>query len=101
MPFYYLLPGLSGQQADMAAGKLSFNPASVPAGSPFSFPWFLASTVGTVAVDAGGLCTFTVAFGSLKLPAGGLSVNGQAYASAVDLTAGQSISWNLPTGSTA
>jgi hypothetical protein len=87
---YYLHYALSGQQADLPGGKLSFAP-QYPA--PFSLPLLLAGTTGTVSADAAGRYTVAVSFGSLQLPAGGLSVSGRAYAGAVSLVGGQSVSW--------
>ena len=95
MPFYYLLPGLSGQQSNIPGGGLSFSPPALQTGTPFAFPWFLAGTIGSVAVDAAGTCTFSVSFGSVTLPAGGLSVYGTAYSQPLSLSAGQSVSWSV------
>ncbi len=44
---------------------------------------------GTLSADAAGKVTFSVAFGSVSLPAGGLA----EYAGAVSLGAGQSVTW--------
>lgn len=40
-----------------------------------------------------GAHTFTILFGNLELPAGGLSVAGSVYSRAVSLGPGQSVSW--------
>ena len=87
---YWLLPALSGQQTDLASGTLSFAPAFA---CPFKLPALAAGVTGTVSCDAAGAYTLALAFGSLELPAGGLSVNGRAYAAAVSLGPGDSISW--------
>ena len=48
---------------------------------------------GSIGSDAKGQYTFKVAFGSLKLPAGGLAVDGVPYAKRVDMKGGDVISW--------
>jgi hypothetical protein len=88
---YWLLGALSGQQTDLGSGVLSFAPLYA---CPFEVPLLLAGRTGTVScAAAGGPYTVALAFGTLELPAGGLSVNGRAYASAVSLAAGESVSW--------
>ena len=47
----------------------------------------------SIASKEHGKYTLAVAFGSLKLPAGGLSVDGVVCEKAVDLSAGQSLSF--------
>lgn len=95
LTFYYLLPALAGQFTDVPGGRLTFAPAGglCAGGGAFSFPWFTAGVGGTVSRAAGGAATFTVAFGSLVLPPGGLAVCGSAYAGAVDLGPGGSVTW--------
>lgn len=87
---YYLVPALTGQQTNIPAGQLSFAPLYA---CPFNLPALLAGTTGTISCDATEQYTMALAFGSLQLPAGGLSVNGKACPVPVQLTAGQSISW--------
>ena len=87
---YYLVYALSGQQTDLGSGRLAFAPLFA---CPFEVPLLLAGRTGTVACDAGGTFTVALAFGELQLPAGGLSVNGEVYAGAVVLAAGESVSW--------
>ena len=87
---YYLIYALSGQQTNIPAGKLSFSPLYAP---PYTLPWAFMGTEGTLAVSAAGVRTLSVAFGSLTLPAGGLTVAGDAYPQAVNLGAGQSVTW--------
>lgn len=87
---YFLVPALSGQQTDIPGGRLSFAPVYP---CPFNLPALLADTTGTISCDATGQYTLALAFGSLQLPAGGLSVNGKSCSDSVQLTAGQSISW--------
>ena len=87
----FLLPLLSGQVVDMAEGKLSLAPM-FPA--PYKMPLLISNCEGSISqAKAKGAYTLEIAFGSLKLPAGGLSVSGVAYEKAVDLEAGGSISW--------
>ena len=86
----FLLGALSGQQTDLGSGRLAFAPLFA---CPFEVPLLLAGRTGTVACDAGGTFTVALAFGELQLPAGGLSVNGEVYAGAVVLAAGESVSW--------
>ena len=89
---YYLVPLLSGQQAALHKGILSFNPPFSQT-CPFSYPLALAGTLGTVACDSTGVYNVSIAFGTLQLPAGGLSVNGKAYLNGVSLSKGESVSW--------
>ena len=89
----YLYPLLAGLSVDIPAGKLSFAP-KYPA--PYSVPLLLAGVVGSLRSPEVGTYTLTVAFGSLKLPAGGLSVHGAACPKAVELVEGQSITWTTP-----
>jgi non-lysosomal glucosylceramidase len=92
MTQYYLIYALSGQQTDLPAGKLSFAPV-MPA--PYSLPVVLYGGTGTLVATTSGRVTLSLAFGSLSLPAGGLSVAGVAYSGAVTLQAGQSVTWQL------
>lgn len=88
---YYLLSALSGQLTNMPNGTLSFAPR-LPC--PLQLPMHAAALSGTIACDAAGTWTLAVAFGSLQLPAGGLSAGGRAYAGgAVDIGPGGSVSW--------
>ena len=50
-------------------------------------------TASATAADGSVKYELAVAFVSLKLPAGGLSVHGSEYAGTVDIKAGESISW--------
>jgi hypothetical protein len=86
----YLLPLLSGQQAALHLGRLSFRPIFAP---PYALPVLLLGTEGALEADAAGGLTLRVAFGAISLPAGGLSVDGVAYAGAVDLGPGDAVSW--------
>ena len=53
----------------------------------------LAGVEATLTSKTAGRYELAVAFGSLKLPAGGLSADGVACEVAVDLVASQSVSW--------
>lgn len=86
----YLYPLLSGQRVDMAQGKLWLTPRFKP---PYVVPVLLSGLEASLASRAAGSYTLSVAFGQLALPAGGLVVEGVAYPHAVNLTAGQSVSW--------
>jgi non-lysosomal glucosylceramidase len=91
LPNYYIILALSGQQTNIPNGTLSFNPR-IPA--PLSLPFVMANTLGTFSVDATGTNhTLTLSFGSLYLPANGLSISGSNYPNPVSLSEGQSISW--------
>jgi hypothetical protein len=80
-----------GQVVDMAEGKLSLSPMFPP---PYTMPLLISNCEGSVSqAQANGKITLDIAFGSLKLPAGGLSVGGVTYEKSVDLAAGGSISW--------
>jgi hypothetical protein len=87
---YYLIYALSGQQTNIPKGALTFAPLYPP---PFVLPFGFMGTEGTLAADAAGRYTLSVAFGALSLPAGGLAVSGRACPQAVALAAGQSVSW--------
>ena len=95
----YLLPLLSGQVVDMPNGELRLAPAFPP---PYTMPVLISGCEGSITAaassDGGGGVEYTlaVAFGSLKLPAGGLSVHGAKFSAPVDLAAGQSVSWTGP-----
>ena len=77
---------------DLPSGTLSFAPLYA---CPFSLPVMLAGTEGTLSCSGTPQqYSFSIAFGSLSLPAGGLSVNGKAYPGAVDYTAGDApLTW--------
>ena len=87
----YLLPLLSGQSVDMPKGLLKLAPKFAP---PYVLPVLLAGVEASMECKSKGRYTLYVAFGNLKLPAGGLSVDGIACHKDVDLGAGQSISWH-------
>ena len=87
---YYLHYALSGQQANIPEGRLSFSPA-FPA--PFRLPFFLAGASGNVSQDEQKKVTLSIAFGTLTLPAGGLSVNGKVYPQPINMKKGDVISW--------
>lgn len=87
---FWLLPILAGQSTDLPSGALTFAPL-LPC--PMQLPLLLAGTTGTIACDATNTWTLTVAFGALALPPGGLAANGRVYARAVDLNAGDSVTW--------
>jgi non-lysosomal glucosylceramidase len=98
MTQYYLIYALSGQQTNLPGGKLAFTPV-VPA--PYNLPVVLYGGTGTLVADGAGSVTLTLAFGSLTLPAGGLTVNGVAYPGALTLAAGQSVTWQVGAGGAA
>lgn len=86
---FYLYTALTGQQTNIAGGKLSFDPVYA---CPYTLPVLLQGVEGTLSC-AGGQYTLTLMFGSLQLPAGGLSVAGSVYAQAVDLGEGDKVTW--------
>jgi len=91
LPNYYLLPALTGQQTDVVGGSLTFSPRYP---CPYTLPLLLAGTTGTISCAAGPTYTVAIAFGTLSLPAGGLSISGSTYpGGAIALQAGQSVSW--------
>eukprot|EP01051_Picozoa_sp_SAG22_P001828 SAG22_NODE_75_length_22256_cov_45.062960_15_plen_173_part_00 len=87
----YLYPLISGQNVDMPAGRLSFVPR-YPA--PYVLPVLLAGVEGSIRSEKKGTYTLELAFGALKLPSGGLSVDGVVCTKAVDLIGGKSITWS-------
>jgi len=88
----FLLPLLSGQMVDLGSStvQLSFAPRYRP---PYTLPLLLVNCEGTISTSTNGTFTLAVAFGRLQLHAGGLSVGGRPYPKAVNLVAGQSVSW--------
>eukprot|EP00048_Salpingoeca_helianthica_P016203 m.230998 g.230998 ORF g.230998 m.230998 type:complete len:1044 (-) comp18208_c0_seq1:66-3197(-) len=90
MTDYYLLPLLAGQQVDMPRGKLTFTPAYA---CPFNVPLLLVNTTGLVSCDIQNTYTLEVRFGSLTLPAGGLSVQGKVYPAPLHLGPGEKVTW--------
>ena len=90
----YLLPLLSGQTVDLPNGRLELKPRFAP---PYVLPVMLAGAEASLeARPAGGRgtnYTLAVAFGTLRLPSGGLVVNGRAVDQAVELAGGQAMSW--------
>jgi hypothetical protein len=86
----FLLPLLSGQVVDMPNGKLDINPMFK---APYVLPVLISNCEGSIEVTADGKMTLAVAFGALQLPVKGLSVSGSACPHAVDLKAGESMTW--------
>jgi len=89
---YWLLPALSGQLTDLPSGKLSFEAAEALQ-CPWSLPALAAGFGGRISCSQGGGFTLQLAWGTLQLPAGGLSAGGRAFVGAVDMGPGDSISW--------
>lgn len=89
-PLLYLLSALSGQQTAVDEGSLMLSPRYA---CPYTLPVTLAGTEAALKCDAAGRHSLTVAFGQLTLRAGGLIVSGNAYAEAVNLGPGESVSW--------
>ena len=87
----YLLPLLSGQFVNLADGVLSFDPLY---SAPYVLPVLLAGVEGTIRSEAKGTYSLHVAFGSLNLPAHGLSIDGVKCDKVVSLSAGQSVEWS-------
>lgn len=88
---YYLIFALNGQQTDIPNGKLSFNPVYA---CPFNLPLMMLGTIGTIECTNTNQYTVFIAFGSLQLPANGLSINGNSYNQPVNLINGQSVTWS-------
>ena len=63
--------------------------------APYTLPMLLANVEGSISATVGGNFTVAVAFGTLTLHAGGLSINGDVYPRAVNLAAGQSVTWSV------
>lgn len=90
----HLLPLLTGQDVDLPNGRLSLAPRFKP---PYVLPVLLAGCEGSLEArtQPNGTTRYTlnVAFGSLKLPKGGLVVHGRAVPQVVQLIEGEAISW--------
>jgi hypothetical protein len=113
----YLLPLLSGQKVNMRPLSTGLSASTsvddaIPVQAivtldplarfspPFVLPVLLPGLEATISgesvsgsSDSKIKYTFMVAFGSLKLAAGGLVVSGSPYTSAVDLEEGGLVSW--------
>jgi non-lysosomal glucosylceramidase len=87
---YYLYSALTGQQLSIPEGRLSFDPVYP---CPYTLPFLAQGREGTLVCTGGNSYTLKMLFGSLRLPPGGLSVSGKAYAGSVDLDKGESVSW--------
>jgi len=74
----------------MPNGRLSFAPLYA---CPFSLPFGMLNTEGSLSCDGAGKVTLALAFGRLALPAGGLSVSGRAFPGAVSLRGGENVTW--------
>eukprot|EP00698_Gefionella_okellyi_P024626 TRINITY_DN8763_c0_g1_i1.p1 TRINITY_DN8763_c0_g1~~TRINITY_DN8763_c0_g1_i1.p1 ORF type:complete len:1014 (+),score=226.22 TRINITY_DN8763_c0_g1_i1:103-3144(+) len=87
---YYLAYALSGQQSSIAHGELKFSPVYH---APYRVPLLLPGTTGTVSRETDGTIRVELAFGSLRLPAGGLIVDDNAYPYQVNLLGGEAVTW--------
>lgn len=94
----FLLPLLSGMRVDMANAfsehRLEIVPMFKP---PFTLPIMLSGCEASLqARQANGAISFTltVAFGRLRLPAGGLRVCGQSRPEAIFLREDDSLTWS-------
>jgi non-lysosomal glucosylceramidase len=85
----FILPLLAGQQTRLDKGALAFAPLFEP---PFVLPVLLLGMEATLEANATSW-RLAVAFGSLRLPAGGLSAGADVCADAVDLGPGDSVAW--------
>jgi len=83
----YLLPLLAGQTADLPRGRLTLRPRFPP---PYVLPVLLAGVEGMLTSRTRGEYNLTIVFGRLRLPAGGLIVDGHAWQEPLDLQGGRS-----------
>lgn len=91
LPAAHLVYAITRQQTNIPGGSLAFDPVYH---CPYTLPLLLAGTTGTITCNAvSGQYTVAIAFGSLNLPAGGLSIAGSVYPGAVSLSAGESVTW--------
>eukprot|EP00656_Telonema_subtile_P019767 TRINITY_DN20977_c0_g1_i1.p1 TRINITY_DN20977_c0_g1~~TRINITY_DN20977_c0_g1_i1.p1 ORF type:complete len:1000 (+),score=124.94 TRINITY_DN20977_c0_g1_i1:180-3179(+) len=88
----FLIPLLSGQSVDMTQGKLQLDPRWKA--TPYVVPVMIMGCHAALTSQSQNHFELKVGFGSLKLPAGGLSVGACVYSGAVALDAGQSVQWN-------
>ncbi|ESO93556.1 hypothetical protein LOTGIDRAFT_161662 [Lottia gigantea] len=92
MSSWHLILALSGQQANLPDGILTFEPKSQP---PFNFPVMLPGVLGVVTARVGQDSTVTYAiklsFGELSLQQ--LKVGESTYPGSVSIKTGQEISW--------
>ena len=89
MTAWHLPYALSGQNANLPKGSLTFSP-KIDTTSAWTLPFFLPGVLGTIGADGGGYF-ITVMFGSLELAH--LAVDGAAYPGKVVVAAGQTIAW--------
>lgn len=87
---YYLIYILNGQLTNLPNGTLSFTPVYA---CPFALPFAMVGREGNIGCDSTGTYTLSLGFGTLNLPANGLSINNKPYPNTVNLIAGQSVSW--------
>jgi len=60
----------------------------------YVLPVLLAGVEGALTSRVKGQYSFALAFGRLRLPPRGLSVDGVAYPQALDLSAGEAVAWS-------
>lgn len=89
MTAWHLPFALSGQNADLPNGSLTFKPKlTEPA---WALPFFLPGVMGTIRRATDGQLTLNVKIGSLVLEH--LSVDGVAHQGTVSLVAGEHVTW--------
>ena len=88
MTIWHLPLALSGQDADLPNGRLSFAPA-IPA--PYQLPLFLPGVWGTIAATKDGQCTVVVTAGSLVLSR--LEISGRVFPGTAVLEPGRPLVW--------
>ncbi|KAK6180933.1 hypothetical protein SNE40_008897 [Patella caerulea] len=94
MSSWHILLALSGQQADLPKGTLTFNPKNE---NPFNYPVLLPGVLGTITSKPsldGFTITYTLSllFGELKLQQ--LGVRDSYYPGTVFVKADQHVQWN-------
>ena len=90
MTAWHLPYALSGQNANLPKGSLTFSP-KVDTAKAWSLPFFFPGVMGTISQTSGRGYTLAVKIGRLKLTH--LAVDG-ANTGPVDLVAGQNVTWH-------
>ena len=88
MTAWHLPYAISGQDADLPNGSLTFNPKLTEA--TWTLPFYLPGVLGTVSKSTAGF-TLAVKIGELSLSH--LAVGTAVHAGDVELKAGEAVSW--------
>jgi len=94
MSAWHLPLAISGQQADLPKGALSFSPRVTP---PYSLPILLPGVIGSIRSQHSMHFELELTVGSLQLTS--LQVRGCAWRGAATVTVGRTMAWNCTSSS--